>query len=64
MELISHKYSEESLCFESVIREWLTKKYNYKKHGNPSWRMLVEAVMDINYDLASKIANAHKGNGT
>ena len=37
---------------------------DYEKHGKPSWRMLVKAVMDIDGDIATVIANGHKGSCT
>ena len=46
-----------------IINEWLSKNYNWKKFGKPTWKALVEAVASPmggnNTDLALKIARDH-----
>lgn len=46
-----------------VILEWLRQNYNVKKHGKPTWKMLVEAVGKPsggnNHCLAEEIASKH-----
>ena len=48
-------------CLRDTVQEWLRKNYNTAKFGDPSWRMIVEAVADVNNDLAKKIAAKHPG---
>lgn len=54
-----HSYDSE--CLNDAIRKWLERKYDYKKHGCPNWKMLVKAVIGISINIASEIANGHKG---
>ena len=28
----------------ATVQKWLNKNYDHEKHGNPSWKMLAEAV--------------------
>ena len=48
---------------DALMSAWLTKQYNYNKFGNPSWRLLCQAVHSPvggnNPALAEKIANNH-----
>ena len=48
-------------CLRDTVQEWLKKNYNTSKFGDPSWRMIVEAVSDFNQDVARKIAAKHPG---
>ena len=52
-------------CLQAVLLVWLSKNYNFKKYGPPSWRTLVKAVADRiggeNVALALKIAEKHPG---
>lgn len=60
IEKIWSKYTGYSLmCLTEVIREWLRKNHDMKKHGPPSWRVLVKAVMGLDNRLAYKIASEH-----
>jgi hypothetical protein len=60
---IRDKHSSESDALEDVLLLWLNKKYDEKKHGPPTWRMLVEAVNKKtggdNDELAKQIALNH-----
>jgi hypothetical protein len=60
---IRDKQSSESDALEDVLLLWLNKKYNEKKYGPPTWRMLVEAVNKKtggdNHELAKQIALNH-----
>ena len=53
---------------EDVLLLWLNQKYDKKKHGPPTWRMLVEAVSKEtggdNHELAKKIAVNHSAGST
>ena len=52
-------------CLRATITEWLNKNYNTIQYGEPSWKMLVQAVSDPsggnNRALAEEIANRHGG---
>jgi hypothetical protein len=54
--------SSDSDALKDVLLLWLNKKYDEKKHGPPTWRMLVEAVNKScgdNVELAKQIALNH-----
>ncbi len=61
---IRDENSRESDALEDVLLLWLNKKYDEKKYGPPTWRMLVEAVNEEtggdNHKLAEKIALNHQ----
>ena len=50
-------------CLYTVLSEYLNKSYDYSKHGNPSWRKIVEAISHRaggdNKLLALRIAEHH-----
>ena len=50
-------------ALSSVLLAWLQQKYNVQRFGQPTWRMLVEAVDSPaggnNHALAQKIASNH-----
>ena len=52
-------------CLLDSIKQWLQCNYDVKRHGPPSWRVLVAAIDDPagghNRALAMKIAEDHKG---
>lgn len=48
-------------CMRDMVQEWLKKNYNTAKFGEPSWRMIVEAVEDVDNGLAQRIAGNHSG---
>lgn len=49
----------------NVLTEWLNKGYNTTRFGDPSWKLLVEAVAHSaggnNRALAETIAKSHNG---
>lgn len=55
---------DPNACLTSVVIEWLNRKYNVKRFGEPTWRWLVEALGDpaggANKALARNIARRHK----
>ena len=57
-----HK-SDSKACLDKVLFEYLNKSYDYGKHGNPSWRKIVEAISHRaggnNNALALRIAEHH-----
>ena len=57
-----HKF-DSIACLHKVLYEYLNKSYEYGKHGNPSWRKIVEAISHRaggnNNALALKIAEHH-----
>ena len=59
---IKHKFDSEE-CLRNTLSEYLMKNYKYEKHGNPSWRKIVEAISDRaggnNNALALRIAEHH-----
>ena len=61
---IRDEHSSESDALEDVLLLWLNQKYDVKKHGPPTWRMLVEAVDKKsggdNHELAKQIAINHQ----
>ena len=59
---IRYKFDAEE-CLRTTLSEYLMKNYNYGKHGNPSWRKIVEAISQRtggnNNALALRIAEHH-----
>ena len=55
---------DPNACLTSVVTEWLNRKYNVKRFGEPTWQFLVEALSDpaggVSMELASNIARRHK----
>ena len=51
-------------CLSEMLTIWLRKKYNVEKFGEPTWRRLVEVVMDpaggADPALAHSIAEKHR----
>ena len=63
---ISQKYPSEcdhQKALKDVLLLWLRQEYNVKRFGQPTWRMLVEAVNKEtggdDHELAKKIASDH-----
>ena len=60
---IRDEHPSESDALEDVLLLWLNQMYDAKKHGPPTWRMLVEAVNKKtggdNHELAKQIALNH-----
>ena len=65
---IRDEHSSESDALEDVLLLWLNQKYDEKKHGPPTWRMLVESVNiksgGDNQELAKRIALNHPAGST
>ena len=57
--------SDISTCLREGLTHWLQRDYDTKKHGPPTWRMLVDAVYNScggdDQALALDIAEKHKG---
>ena len=57
-----HKFDTDA-CLHKVLSEYLKKSYDYGKHGNPSWKNIVEAISHRaggnNNALAQRIAENH-----
>ena len=55
---------DPNACLTSVVMEWLNRKYNVKRFGEPTWQFLVEALGDpaggVSMELARNIAGRHK----
>ena len=55
-------------CLTLMVTEWLSRNYNVKKFGEPTWQQLAEAVGHpaggANMALAREIAKRHKTEGT
>ena len=51
-------------CLSEMLTHWLRKNFNVGRFGEPTWRRLVEVVMDpaggANPALANSIADKHK----
>ena len=60
---IRDEHPSDSDALEDVLLLWLNQKYDEKKHGPPTWRMLVEAVNSKsggdNQELAKQIGLNH-----
>ena len=50
-------------AFDQVLLLWLRQRYDFKRHGRPTWRRLVEEVERFNPTLAADIANRHPISG-
>ena len=61
-----HDVTEE--CLMEVLIKWLQRCYDTKRHGPPTWQMLVAAVANSaggdNPALAKQIAENHQGEDT
>ena len=59
--------SDPTVCLAAMVREWLSRNYNVKRFGEPTWKRLVEAVGHpaggANMALAREIARRHKAEG-
>ena len=57
---------DDKQALTSVLLLWFNRKYNVKKFGEPTWRMLVEAIDresgGNDSKLAKKIAYNHPAN--
>ena len=56
-------HHDHDQAIDEVLLLWLRQRYDVKKHGVPTWRMLVEAVDKKsggdNHELAKQIASNH-----
>ena len=68
LQKIRDERPSESDALKDVLLLWLNQKYDKKKHGPPTWRMLVEAVNnesdEDNDELAKQIALNHPAGST
>ena len=71
LKLIQEAYPNESdteQALNDTLELWLQQKYNVKRFGPPTWRMLVEAVNreagGNNPELAKKIALKYPATGS
>ena len=65
LEIIDSKYrNDPRRCLKEVLQAWLKCKYNVKKFGSPSWKLLCKAVGDKcggdNPALATKIRDKYR----
>ncbi len=58
---VDNKRAED--CLHFAMTKWLKLKYNTKKNGLPSWRMLAKAVYSIDRSVFNKIARDHPVTG-
>ena len=60
--------SDAEQALSDTLELWLQQKYNAKRFGPPTWRMLVEAVDrkggGNNLELAKEIASNHPVTGS
>ena len=60
--------SDDEQALSDTLELWLQQKYNTKRFGPPTWRMLVEAVDrkggGNNRELAKEIASNHPVTGS
>ena len=66
LERIRQKNRDDAeACLLDVLAEWLKKAYNTARFGDPSWKLLVEAVAHPaggnNCSLAEHIAKKYNG---
>ena len=65
---IRDEHPSDSDALKDVLLLWLNQKYDEKKHGPPTWQMLVEAVNrksgGDNQELAKQIALNHSAGST
>ena len=59
--------NDVTACLSLMVTEWLSRNYNVKRFGEPTWQHLVEAVGHTaggaNMALAKEIALRHKARG-
>ena len=62
---IRKNFSDVEDCLLEVLTQWLQKAYNTTRFGDPSWKLLVEAVAHPaggnNPALAQQIALKYNG---
>ena len=60
--------NDPTTCLAAMVTEWLSRNYNVRRFGEPTWKHLVEAVGHpaggANMALAREIARRHKAEGT
>ncbi len=62
MNIIESECSQNvTRCLQRAIEDWLRLNYNYRRNGVPSWRMLAEAVRDLDGSVFEKIVSEHQG---
>ena len=63
LDTIKETESDPKKRLIALMKTWLSKGYNFKKFGNPSWKLLCAAVHSPvggnNPALAEKIAEKH-----
>jgi len=62
-EIKAAHHSDPKKSLRATMIEWLRKNYMTEKFGDPSWRLLVEAVGQFNKGVAERIARDHPGPG-
>ena len=62
---VRKNFSDVEDCLQEVLTQWLQKAYNTTRFGDPSWKLLVEAVAHPaggnNPALAQQIALKYNG---
>ena len=60
----SKNHIDPTECLRDMLLAWLQQRYDFKKFGPPSWRMLCQAISKSaggnNPALASKLAKLHQ----
>ena len=68
LDVIEKENKELEDCLTKVLTLWLKKTYNTERFGEPSWKLLADAVRDPaggnNPALALKITKKHGGIGS
>ena len=58
---------DPSACLTSMVAHWLERNYNVERFGEPTWKILVNAVANpaggANMALARDMARRHKTEG-
>ena len=53
--------NDSKICLRLAIRQWLKLNYNWQRNGVPSWKMLAEAVRELDGALFNRILQEHPG---
>ena len=61
--IYSTNHDNPNYCLRDMLRAWLQQRYNFKRFGLPSWKLLCQATSKSaggnNPALARKIAGRH-----
>ena len=61
MATVEKDNKDSKTCLLLAITQWLKLNYNWQRNGVPSWKMLAEAVRELDGALFNRIIQEHPG---